>query len=268
MRTTIAWGDGSGDNIYLDYTAASGDQTILVSSDANAGETARTKNITFSASGASSVTLTVAQAAQAVDLIVITYNGTCIVRNEVGIGYPYALPSAYKALEYVTMTSLIDTNQKTTNKSRIEGKIYCTQEAASYLWYSDSSSSGTSNTTAYYSTSGNWRFGNRTFSIAAYTKLRNKVVEITQDASGVTIDGVTEGTYASISTFTSSANLRFGSSSSSVSIRHYYFRHYINDVAVSWMIPAKRISDGVAGFYDFIAGAFFAGGTAGPEIND
>lgn len=60
--TTIPWGDGSGDNIYLDYPAASGDQTVAVSSDANTGA-ARTKVVTFSASGVTPVTLTVEQAA-------------------------------------------------------------------------------------------------------------------------------------------------------------------------------------------------------------
>lgn len=48
--TTIPWGDGSGDNIYLTYSASQGDQTVLVSSDANAGSTDRTKTITFTAS--------------------------------------------------------------------------------------------------------------------------------------------------------------------------------------------------------------------------
>ena len=47
---TIPWGDGSGDNIYLTYPSASGDQTVLVSSDANAGSTDRTKTITLIAS--------------------------------------------------------------------------------------------------------------------------------------------------------------------------------------------------------------------------
>lgn len=59
--TTIPWGDGSGDNIYLTYPSASGDQTVSVSSDANTGS-ARTKTVTFTASGVSPVTLTVAQA--------------------------------------------------------------------------------------------------------------------------------------------------------------------------------------------------------------
>lgn len=47
--TTIPWGDGSGDNIYLTYPSASGDQTVEVSSDANTGG-ARTKVVTFTSS--------------------------------------------------------------------------------------------------------------------------------------------------------------------------------------------------------------------------
>lgn len=57
--TTISWGDGSGDNIYLTYSSASGDQTVQVSSDANTGS-ARTKVVTFTA-GNVSQSLTVNQ---------------------------------------------------------------------------------------------------------------------------------------------------------------------------------------------------------------
>lgn len=60
--TEIPWGDGSGDKIYLTYSASTGDQTILVSSDANAGSSARTKDITFLTTvGNISRTLTVSQ---------------------------------------------------------------------------------------------------------------------------------------------------------------------------------------------------------------
>ena len=59
--TTIPWGDGSGDNIYLTYPSASGDQTVEVSSDANTGA-ARSKVITFaSAVGSITQLLTVSQ---------------------------------------------------------------------------------------------------------------------------------------------------------------------------------------------------------------
>lgn len=61
--TTIPWNDGSGDNITLTYTSASGSQTVSVSSDANTGA-ARSKTITFT-SGVGSITrqLTVNQEA-------------------------------------------------------------------------------------------------------------------------------------------------------------------------------------------------------------
>jgi len=62
LSQEIAWGDGSGDKIYITAGASEGNQTIQVSSDPNTGA-ARTKTITFSASGAESVVLTVNQAA-------------------------------------------------------------------------------------------------------------------------------------------------------------------------------------------------------------
>ena len=60
MTQEVAWNDGTGDKIYLTYSASEGDQTISVSSDANTGA-ARSKTVTFSATGTSSVTLTVNQ---------------------------------------------------------------------------------------------------------------------------------------------------------------------------------------------------------------
>lgn len=56
----IAWGDGSGDKIYLTCDALEGNQTVLVSSDANASASSRSQSITFSTGGISQV-LTVSQ---------------------------------------------------------------------------------------------------------------------------------------------------------------------------------------------------------------
>lgn len=58
--TTIPWGDGSGDNIYLSAPSQTGDQSVSVTSDPNGGA-ARSKVVTFSASGVSPVTLTITQ---------------------------------------------------------------------------------------------------------------------------------------------------------------------------------------------------------------
>jgi len=86
--TTIPWGDGSGDNIYLTYTSASGNQTVQVSSDPNDGP-ARTKDITFvSAVGNIARVLTVMQETN-MDYVSITWNDTCITFNDTGIAYPY-----------------------------------------------------------------------------------------------------------------------------------------------------------------------------------
>ena len=88
--TTIPWGDGSGDNIYLTYPSASGDQTVTVTSDANAGASSRSKNITFSVTAGQTTisrTLTVVQAASG-DLIIITRNDVYPTYNDTAVGYP------------------------------------------------------------------------------------------------------------------------------------------------------------------------------------
>ena len=78
-RKTISWGDGSGDNIYLDYNASSGDQTVTVSSDANTGLSARTKTITFATttgSPAVTQTLTLTQASHLLLHVNKTFRGS------------------------------------------------------------------------------------------------------------------------------------------------------------------------------------------------
>ena len=76
--TTIGWGDGSGDNLYLTYPSASGNQTISVTSDANGGA-ARSKVVSFSATGVSPVSLTISQAAGQ-----ITPNHPCLTFKSTG----------------------------------------------------------------------------------------------------------------------------------------------------------------------------------------
>ena len=80
----IAWGDGSGDKIYLTANALEGNQTILVSSDANAG-VARTKTVTFSAMGITPVTLTVIQAGgiQPVFYDYLLFDGTAYIDTDI-----------------------------------------------------------------------------------------------------------------------------------------------------------------------------------------
>ena len=83
--TTIPWGDGSGDNIYLTANALEGDQTVLVSSDANAGDE-RTKIVSFSATGVTPVTLTIYQEAGNLEPVFYTYlyfDGTAYIETDI-----------------------------------------------------------------------------------------------------------------------------------------------------------------------------------------
>ena len=56
----IAWGDGTGDKIYFSAPASEGNQTVTVTSDANAGAE-RTKTVNFNASGVSPQPLQIVQ---------------------------------------------------------------------------------------------------------------------------------------------------------------------------------------------------------------
>ena len=88
MTTQVEWGDGSGDKIYLTYSASEGNQTVTITSDAHTGYIERTKDITFTAiAGQTTITrtLTVIQAGK--DITIITRNDVAMTENEVAVGY-------------------------------------------------------------------------------------------------------------------------------------------------------------------------------------
>ena len=88
MTTQVEWGDGSGDKIYLTYSASEGNQTVTVTSDAHTGYIERTRDIVFSVTAGSTTisrTLTVRQAGK--DIIIITRNDVASTENEVAVGY-------------------------------------------------------------------------------------------------------------------------------------------------------------------------------------
>ena len=196
--------------------------------------------------------------------IIVTSQGKALLDDSKILAVQdWTLPPEYEELQYVTLRNTnIYTGEKTNKTTEIEAYVNPTATTATYLWYSDSSSSGSSNTTAYFSSSGNWRFGNRTISIAN-ASYAGAFHTFKQDSSGVTIDGESKGTYASMSSFTSSTELKFGSSANTDN-RWKYFKHAKNGELVSFYKACKRLSDNVAGFYDLIKEEFKPGGTAGP----
>lgn len=120
--TTIPWGDGSGDNIYLTYSSASGDQTVEVSSDANTGA-ARSKVITFTSNiGSITRQLTVNQEAGGPQEYTLTvYPSSYDTTNSVY----YSWVSGYGASRgYTSATSTTDARANLIRGSNAETYVY------------------------------------------------------------------------------------------------------------------------------------------------
>lgn len=113
MVTEVPWNDGTGDKIYLSYSASEGNQTVQVTSDAYTGYVTRTKDITFTVSaGGTTVTkvLTVNQTSN--NIIIITRNDVAMTENDVAVGYVhspvYEIPSPVTTQEFDTGIKLFD----------------------------------------------------------------------------------------------------------------------------------------------------------------
>ena len=176
------------------------------------------------------------------------------------------LPAEYTQLTYLGADDVIVFDIKTTNNSTIECSWIRNKSGGKYLYLSDSNSSGTTNTTAYTSTaSANWRFGNRyiavtTSSLGEYLTIQNK--------NGVVVNGNTVGTYGTVSTFTSNANLMIFSNADKDILYIKYIKHYDGDVLTLYAIPCKRKSDNSYGFYDIISNKFYTNETANYGVGE
>ena len=175
------------------------------------------------------------------------------------------LPSGYTQVAYVQSSGnqAIDTGIIMTNAHEVRAKF--NPSALSKYLYGSVSSGNSTSYTAYLSSAGNWRFGNRTIAIPTSA---NTLYESVQNSSGVTINGVSKGTYAS-TTFTSPNSLvLFGSHSTANAVspnfsgKVYYIKIYNNGDAVFDGIPAKRNSDNKCGLYDMANNVFYASHTA------
>jgi len=88
MTTQIGWNDGTGDNIYLSYSASEGNQTVTITSDAHTGYVERTRDITFSATaGGTTISRVLTVVQQGKDITIITRNDVAMAENDVAVGY-------------------------------------------------------------------------------------------------------------------------------------------------------------------------------------
>lgn len=88
MTTQIGWNDGTGEKIYLSYSASEGNQTVTITSDAHTGYIERTKDITFSATaGGTTISRVLTVVQQGKDITIITRNDVAMTENDVAVGY-------------------------------------------------------------------------------------------------------------------------------------------------------------------------------------
>lgn len=173
------------------------------------------------------------------------------------------LPNEYQLLEYLGANDTISLGFPTTNNSKIECSWTKGANNTEFVYQSDSGSSLTTNTTAYSSAAGNWRFGNRTASINTSALTDYLTV---QDNTGVSVNGVLTA-YSTVNTFTSSTNLKlFQSSSQKETILIKYLKHYTSGVLDFHIFPCKRIADDTYGFYDVVGGNFYTKEGANWEV--
>lgn len=181
------------------------------------------------------------------------------------------LPPDYTGLEYVTFdgTQVVDTGIICNEESRIESK-----------WIANSSSmwvygTGATNPriTCYCVTSGNERFGNATVDNTGIT--HNVLNTVIHDKNGFYYNETNGKAYSNVGTFTCANTLTIGNSNGSTGTAYfngnfYYMRIYQNDELALNLVPAKRISDSIVGFYDTVSNSFITPNTgtlmAGPSI--
>lgn len=80
-KVTIPWGDGSGDNFYIDYTGVEGSSESLITSDLNQTGVERRKTLVFRTTTSNVVTVLQAEAYLTViqktdSLVVAMFNNT------------------------------------------------------------------------------------------------------------------------------------------------------------------------------------------------
>ena len=169
--------------------------------------------------------------------------------------YTGDVPENYNEYEWINPSGQIRiTGIKTTQNTKIESKWYRTSSTAQYIYYSDSNSSGSTNTTAYLSSSGgNWRFGNKTIS---WSPAISTIITSVQSKDGITSNGVLVDTYSTISNFTSTDDLKIAASGAG-NVRYYYLKIWEGQTLVADLVPVERKSDNVFGFYNKVNGDFY-----------
>ncbi len=176
---------------------------------------------------------------------------------------------------YIELTYLVSDG-----KQWFDTDYYPNQDTEMYARFMSSTNNGyvyaarnpanTTNVTAYASTSGNWRFANKTIEMATPSTL----VESVQNKTGVWFNGTKVATYSGISNFQSeypmrifwAPNVTYGTSHQRFAGNVYVITAKENGVDKLNLVPVQRTSDGKVGMYDTIGQRFYVNTGAGDFV--
>ena len=184
---------------------------------------------------------------------IISNNGVLKAKHQSG------LPLGYKLADYIKASALIELDKPTNDTMEFVAKFYREGSNAQYVYQSDTNSSGTTNTTSYISSGGNWRFGRRAASINVDTEV---MITSVQNASGVWLNDEQVATYEGVTAFTSVNNLRLFGTQATPQLRLYWLKVYQNGALFYDLIPCQRESDSAYGVYDLVSDKFFTNADA------
>lgn len=270
MTQQIPWNDGSGDKIYLTYSASSGSQTVAVSSDANGGFLDRTQAISFSyiGTGGSTLvqTLTVVQAAGS-DLIVITRNDTCITYNDVGIGFALTIPEGYRRLKGVKFDGNVwyETNIKLKGSDTLRFSFLATKACNVLGCYSSADAQTNYSLYATTTSGGKYlRYNGGTYNSYISTNTRYDVVVTPTGSSGMRSDSTWTA-----KTFEAVSNMCIGTTSLGATSAKLTGDLY-GDVIVdgrAYIIPLEKTADGSIVYYDAYSATIFTNLGSGTPVS-
>ena len=193
-------------------------------------------------------------------------NGVLQLRHQSG------LPLRYQKVAWLRSTiGLTITGFKTKDTQNIKAKWLKVSNSAQYIYYSDTASTGTTNTTAYIPTTGtgNWRFGGASKGLAF---LSGTLYETVQNKNGVWANGAQVTEYENVNSFTSTNDLILLGVSGNSPIRLYSFQIEENGIKTLDIIPVQDVVDNTYGVYDLVNGIFYTNAnatfTAGAPVDD
>lgn len=195
---------------------------------------------------------------------IMTNNGPIKVRRQSGS------PLLYQAVEWLKPSDAIPiTGFKTKSTQEITAVFYRESSGSTYLYWSDTASSGTTNTTAYLTTvGGNWRWDGKTYSIGVSSGIK---ITSVQNKDGVWLNGTKYASYTDAGEFVSTNDLSLASYTNTT-VRIYSVTVREGETVTLDLVPVQRILDGAYGFYDKVSGNFYTNDEAtfeaGPVVDD